>query len=97
MMKNSSRLVKHTPQRTCVACRQVKAKRELVRLVRTSDDNIEVDTSSKRAGRGVYLCPTQQCWESGLKGNRLEYALRTSVTQEKREKLIRFGKDLLKE
>jgi len=78
-----------------MACRKVKAKRELIRLVRTSDGRVEVDTSGKRAGRGAYLCRAQECWEIGLKGGRLEHALRTTLTQDNREQLIRYGKDLL--
>ena len=87
-------LVKHIPQRTCVACRTVKPKRELIRLVHTSGGSVEVDTSGKKAGRGAYLCRAQECWEIGLKGKRLEYTLRTSLTKDNREQLIGFGKDL---
>ena len=82
------------PQRTCVACRKVKPKRELLRLVRISNGSIEVDSNGKRVGRGAYLCRAQGCWEIGLKGGRLEYALRTTLTQENREQLIRYGKEL---
>jgi len=78
-----------------VACRKVKAKRELIRVVRTYNGDVEVDTSGKKAGRGAYLCRAPECWEVGLKGGRLEYALRTSLTQDNREQLIRYGKDLL--
>ena len=85
---------KHIPQRTCVACCKVKAKRELIRLVRISNGNVEVDTSGKKAGRGAYLCPTLECWEIGLKTGRLEYTLRITLTQENREQLTGYGKDL---
>ena len=78
-----------------MACRQVKAKRELIRIVRTSDGNVEVDTSGKKAGRGAYLCRAPECWEVVLKGGRLEYALRTRLAQDNRELLTRYGKDLL--
>ena len=78
-----------------MACRQAKAKRELIRLVCTSDGRIEVDTSGRRAGRGAYLCRVLECWETGLKGSRLEHTLRTSLTQDNREQLIQCGKDLL--
>ena len=88
-------LVKHIPQRTCVACRKVRDKRELMRLVRVPDGSVEVDTTGKRVGRGAYLCRARECWEAGLKGNRLEHALRTSLTQDNRERLIRYGKDFL--
>ncbi|MFC1952286.1 RNase P modulator RnpM [Chloroflexota bacterium] len=85
----------HTPQRTCVACRKVKAKKELIRLVRVSDGSVEVDASSKEAGRGAYMCRSQGCWEVGLKGSQLEHVLRTTLTRDNREQLIRYGKDLM--
>ena len=85
--------VKHIPQRTCVACGKVKAKRELVRLVRTAD-GVEVDTSGRKAGRGAYLCPTLECWESGLKKGRLEHTLHAALSQDNRQRLIKYGREL---
>jgi len=87
---------KHIPQRTCIACRQVKSKRDLIRLVHTPDGTIEVDTSGKAAGRGVYLCPAWECWETGLKGNRLEHALRSHLAQDNRKQLIEYAREQLK-
>lgn len=87
---------KHIAQRTCVACRKIKSKRELIRLVRTSEGNIEIDISGKKAGRGSYLCRTWECWEVALKGNQLEHAFRNSLAQDNREQLIKYGKELLK-
>ena len=85
---------RHIPQRTCVACRKVRPDRELIRLVRISDGSVGVDTGRKKVGRGAYLCPEPECWNIGLKGNRLEHALRTSLTQDNRDQLIRYGKTL---
>ena len=87
--------VKHIPQRTCVACQEVKTKRELIRLVRVSDGSVQVDTSGKKAGRGAYLCRVLECWEKGLKGNRLEHILRTTITPDNWEQLTKDGKELL--
>jgi len=84
--------IKHIPQRTCVACRKVVPKRQLVRLVRISDGSIEVNATGKRAGRGAYLCPALECWETGLKSGRLEYTLRTTLTQGNRDQLIEYGR-----
>jgi len=78
-----------------VACRKVKAKQELIRLVHVSDGSVEVDTSGKKAGRGAYLCRSQGCWEVGLKDSQLERVLRTTLTRDNREQLSRYGKDLL--
>ena len=87
--------IKHIPRRTCLACRQLKIKPELIRLVRLSNGIVEVDTSGKKAGRGAYLCWSPRCWEIGLKGGRLEHTLRTRLSGDNREQLIRFGEDLL--
>jgi hypothetical protein len=65
-------------------------------LVRTPEGNVEVDTSGKKAGRGAYLCPTRECWESGLKGKRLEHALRSPLTPNNREQLLNYAREQLK-
>src|SRR5215469_671186 len=72
--------VRHVPQRTCVACRQVRPKRELIRVVRTPDGHVELDPTGKRSGRGAYLCARRSCWELALKKGRLEHELETTLT-----------------
>jgi len=89
----SSHPVKQVPQRTCVACRQVKAKRELIRLVRIADGSVEVDIEGKKAGRGAYLCRSRDCWEAGLKRGRLEHSLKTKLARDNREQLIRLAEE----
>ena len=84
-------------QRTCVACRQVKSKQELVRLVCNAGGNIGSDAAGKKVGRGAYLCRASHCWDVGLGDNRLGYALRTTLTPNNREQLIRCGEELLRE
>jgi predicted RNA-binding protein YlxR (DUF448 family) len=86
--------VKHIPQRTCAACGEVRPKRELVRLVRGPGGVIEVDPAGRKAGRGAYLCPTPDCWQVGLRKGRLEYVLRTSLNEDNREQLARYGQQL---
>jgi predicted RNA-binding protein YlxR (DUF448 family) len=81
----------HVPQRTCVGCRQVRPKREMIRVVRTPDGGVQVDTTGKRAGRGAYLCPQQTCWEAALAGGRLSHALKTHLTPSERETLLAFS------
>ena len=77
-----------------MACRKIKVKGELMRVVRISDGSVEVDADGKKSGRGAYLCQTQECWEIGLKGGRLEHSLRTRLTPDNREQLTRFGRSL---
>ncbi|MDP7286341.1 MAG: YlxR family protein, partial [Dehalococcoidales bacterium] len=78
---------KHKPQRTCVACRQIKDKRELIRLVNTPENDVGIDTIGRKAGRGAYICRTIECWETSLKSNRLEHALRGHLSRDNREQL----------
>jgi uncharacterized protein len=82
------------PQRTCIACRKTSVKRELVRLVRIPEGEVEVDTTGKKSGRGAYLCPDPGCWENVLKNGRLEQALRAMIKPENKEKLVNYAKGL---
>ena len=66
-------------------------------MVRISDGGVEVDTIGKKAGRGPYLCRTPECWEVGMKGGRLEHALRLVLTRDNREELTAYGKAFYKE
>lgn len=96
MVKTQPFRRRHIPQRTCIACGETKEKRELIRLVRTSDGIVEVDPIGKKTGRGAYLCPRQECWEAGLKKNRLERALRTKLSLESRLTLTEHSRSLLR-
>jgi len=55
---------------------------------------VEVDLKGKKPGRGVYLCHIEKCWETGLKSNRIEYALRTSLSPENRQLLQQYFQNL---
>ena len=72
--------VRKVPMRTCVACRASRPKRELVRVVRTSDGTLMVDRRGKVSGRGAYLCPDPNCVELALKSHKLEHALERPLT-----------------
>lgn len=85
---------KHVPQRTCVACRQVKPARELVRIVRLPGGDIEVDEKGKTPGRGAYLCPNRSCWETASSRKLVEHALKTKITNEQEENLRQFCRSL---
>jgi len=77
----------HTPERTCIACRVVHPKRELLRLVATPEGEVALDRTGRRPGRGAYLCPSPVCWEAALKSHRLAQALRTPLRPENQERL----------
>jgi predicted RNA-binding protein YlxR (DUF448 family) len=86
---------RQVPERSCVACREKRAKRKLVRLV-CRDGVVKIDDKGKEPGRGAYLCPIRECWDIGLKGNRLEHALRTELILENRQALVEYSKSLPK-
>ena len=86
---------KHAVLRSCVACRDNKNHREQIRLT-CSTNGIEISVGKRKEGRGAYLCPTYECWEIGLKKNRLDHALRTKISLDNRQKLIDYGKNLPK-
>lgn len=85
---------RHIPQRTCIACRRTDAKRELVRVVRTSDHEVLIDPTGKVAGRGAYLCRVQECWNKGLKGSLLGRALKTTLTEVDMAALLTYARSL---
>lgn len=82
------------PWRTCVVCGSKNPKRDLVRLVRDAQGEVEIDLRGKMPGRGAYLCRTQRCWQTALKSKHLEHALRAELTVQNREELSRFSKSL---
>jgi predicted RNA-binding protein YlxR (DUF448 family) len=85
---------KHVPQRTCIACREVKAKRDLVRLVRTPEGALVVDETGKRNGRGAYLCRQRTCWEAALRGGQISRALKMEIGEQEKE-ILHAHMDLL--
>jgi predicted RNA-binding protein YlxR (DUF448 family) len=86
---------RHVPQRTCVGCREVLAKRSLIRLVR-GPDGVKIDLTGKVPGRGAYLHDKRSCWQVALRGA-LARALRTDVTAEASEALTAFMDELTDE
>jgi uncharacterized protein len=85
---------KHVPQRTCIACRSSDAKRQLLRIVRVAEGQVEVDPTGKKNGRGAYLCKVRECWEIGLNKKALDFALKTTIEPTVREELRAFGANL---
>jgi len=73
------RTVRHTPQRSCIACRRVRGKPELLRIVRTPLGDVQVDPTGKLAGRGAYLCRNEDCVARAVKQKKLGRALGVSV------------------
>jgi predicted RNA-binding protein YlxR (DUF448 family) len=85
---------KHVPERTCVACRRTDAKRGLIRLVRTPQGSVEVDTTGKATGRGAYLCRNRECWQEAARKDALARALRVHLVDADRERIKEYAEQL---
>lgn len=75
------------PQRTCVACRAVRAKRDLVRIVRAPSGELSVDPRGKSAGRGAYCDPEPACLERGLREGAIARALEVTIDEATADRL----------
>ena len=73
---------KKIPMRQCVGCREMKAKKELVRVVRSPEGDISLDFRGKAPGRGAYLCRSSECLKRAVKSRALERALSVPVPED---------------
>lgn len=73
---------KKIPLRKCVACQEMKQKKELLRIVRTPEKELVIDTKGKKSGRGAYLCYNLDCLKLATKKKSLERALEISISKD---------------
>lgn len=78
---------KKIPMRQCLGCREMKPKRELIRVVRSPEGNISLDFKGKASGRGAYICPDPNCLKKAVKARALERAFYAQIPPEIYEKL----------
>ena len=80
---------KKIPMRQCLGCREMKPKRELIRVVRSPEGGISLDFRGKAPGRGAYLCPKPECLKRAIKSKAIERAFETEIPDEIYELLSR--------
>lgn len=78
---------KKVPMRKCVGCGEMKPKKELIRILRTEEEEFVIDTTGKKNGRGAYLCPQKACLEQAVKNRGLERSFKQAIPQEVYERL----------
>ncbi len=78
---------KKIPMRMCVGCREMKDKRELIRVVRSPEGDVSLDPTGKKSGRGAYLCRNLECMKRAIKQRQLERQLDASLNPETAEAL----------
>lgn len=71
--------MKKIPQRTCMGCNEKKDKKELIRIVKSSDGQISIDKTGKMPGRGAYICDKKECLEKAIKTKRIERVFETKI------------------
>lgn len=71
----------------CVGCQEMKTKKELLRVVRTPDGDVLIDSTGKKAGRGAYICSNGVCFAKAYKEKRLERALKQEIAPQVYEQL----------
>ncbi|MDF2875989.1 RNase P modulator RnpM [Sporomusa sp.] len=73
---------KKIPLRMCVGCQEMKSKKELLRVVRSPEGEVVLDPTGKKAGRGAYMCRSEQCLTKAFKEKRLERALKQQIAED---------------
>ena len=73
---------KKIPMRQCLGCREMKPKRELIRVVRSPEGAISLDFKGKASGRGAYVCPDMSCLKKAMKSKAIERAFETAIPDE---------------
>ena len=73
---------KKIPMRQCVGCRESKSKQELIRILRTPEENIIVDATGRKNGRGAYICSNMECLKKARKSKGLERSLKVAIPTE---------------
>ena len=75
------------PMRQCTGCREMKSKKELIRIIHTPEDELVVDSTGRKNGRGAYLCADSECLKKAEKSKGLERSLKTAIPKEIYEQL----------
>ena len=73
---------KKIPQRQCMGCRERKAKKEMIRVVRTTEGTVSLDFSGKLNGRGAYVCPDMECLKKAMKSKALDRCLEVTIPED---------------
>lgn len=73
---------KKIPMRQCTGCREMKPKKELIRVVRSAEGEISIDSRGKKPGRGAYICPSSDCLKKAIKTKALERAFDVKIPDE---------------
>ena len=78
---------KKVPMRQCVGCAEMKSKKDLLRVIKTPEDEIVLDVTGRKNGRGAYICASMECLKNAQKRHGLERSLKVAIPTEVYENL----------
>ena len=81
--------MKKIPLRQCIGCGEMKSKKEMIRVLKTTEDEIVIDATGRRNGRGAYICPSMECFKKAVKSRGLERSLKMAIPKEVYEALVK--------
>jgi predicted RNA-binding protein YlxR (DUF448 family) len=73
---------KKIPLRQCIGCGEMKSKKEMIRVLKTSEDDIVLDATGRKNGRGAYLCASMECFRKAVKNKGLERSFKMAIPKE---------------
>lgn len=79
MQKEVTMNTRKVPLRQCTGCGEMKSKKEMIRVIKTPEDQILLDTTGKKNGRGAYICNSLECLRRAIKSKGLERSLKTTI------------------
>ncbi len=80
---------KKIPMRQCIGCGEMKPKKELIRVLKTAEEEIILDTTGRKNGRGAYICPQEECLKKAIKSKGLERSFKMPIAKEVYEMLTK--------
>ena len=81
--------MKKVPLRQCIGCGEMKSKKEMIRVIKTADEEILLDATGRKNGRGAYLCPSMECMKKAVKSKGLERSFKMNIPNEVYDSLER--------
>ena len=74
-------VAKKVPMRQCTGCREMRSKRDMIRVIKTAENEICIDATGRKDGRGAYICPNMDCLKQAMKNRGLERSLKTAIPE----------------
>ena len=80
---------KKIPMRQCIGCGEMKPKKEMLRIIKTAEEEILLDTTGRKNGRGAYICLNSECLKKAVKGKGLERSFKMAIPKDVYEMLTK--------